>query len=100
MAGRNDQVATLLLEYADLLALTGVKAFKASAYRSAAKAISAHPDDVLSLGHEALEAIPHVGPSSAALVIEYAATGSIATLERLRARFPAAVRELRTVPGL
>jgi DNA polymerase/3'-5' exonuclease PolX len=56
-------------------------AFKANAYRNAAKAISAHPDDVLTLDRNALEAIPHVGPSSAALILEYANTGAIAALD-------------------
>jgi len=100
MARPNDVVGALLLEYADLLALTGGQAFKARAYEKAAKAISGHPHDISTLELKQLEEIPNVGKSTAAKVQEFVQTGQIAALEKLRVKLPAGVRALTAIPGL
>jgi DNA polymerase (family 10) len=100
MARPNEVVGALLLEYADLLAMTGGQAFKARAYEKAAKAISGHPQDVSALDLEELEKIPNVGKSTAAKVQEFLQSGQIEALEKLRVKLPAGVRALTAIPGL
>ncbi len=100
MARPNEVVGALLLEYADLLALTGGQAFKARAYERAAKAISGHPHDISTLDLKELEEIPNVGKSTAAKVQEFVQTGQIAALEKLRVKLPSGVRALTAIPGL
>jgi DNA polymerase (family X) len=96
----NDEVAALLSEYAELIAMTGGDAFKARVYSRAARAIRGHPADVSRLGPGELRLIPGVGKSIADKVTEYFATGSIRVLEELRAGIPAGVREMTAIPAL
>ncbi|WP_329310027.1 DNA polymerase/3'-5' exonuclease PolX [Streptomyces sp. NBC_01262] len=100
MARPNDEVEALLREYADLIAITGGDAFKARAYEKAARAIGGHPADVSQLDAAGLREIPGVGKSIAAKVVEYFRTGSVTVVEDKRARIPAGVRELITIPTL
>ncbi|GAA3134772.1 DNA polymerase/3'-5' exonuclease PolX [Streptomyces rameus] len=100
MARPNDDVEALLREYADLLAITGGDAFKARAYEKAARAIGGYPADISTLDAEGLREIPNVGRSIAEKVAEYLRTGRIALVEERRARIPAGVRELITIPTL
>ncbi|MFJ4582883.1 DNA polymerase/3'-5' exonuclease PolX [Streptomyces echinatus] len=100
MARPNDEVEALLREYADLLAITGGDAFKARAYEKAARAIGGHPADISALDADGLREIPNVGRSIAEKVTEYLRTGRIGLVEERRARIPAGVRELITIPTL
>ncbi|MEU6592986.1 DNA polymerase/3'-5' exonuclease PolX [Streptomyces sp. NPDC046881] len=100
MARPNDAVEALLREYADLIAITGGDAFKARAYEKAARAIGGYPADISTLDAEGLREIPNVGRSIADKVAEYLRTGRMAVVEERRARIPAGVRELITIPTL
>ncbi|MEV5878235.1 DNA polymerase/3'-5' exonuclease PolX [Streptomyces sp. NPDC052101] len=100
MARPNDEVEALLQEYADLVAITGGDAFKARAYEKAARAIGGYPADIAKLDEDGLKEIPNVGRSIADKVIEYLRTGKMAAVEERRAKIPAGVRELITIPGL
>ncbi|WP_030748457.1 DNA polymerase/3'-5' exonuclease PolX [Streptomyces sp. NRRL S-31] len=100
MARSNAEVEALLQEYADLLAITGGDTFRARAYEKAARAIGGYPADVSTLDAEGLREIPHVGRSIAEKVTEYLRTGRISLVEEGRARVPAGVRELVTIPTL
>ncbi|MFG3012703.1 DNA polymerase/3'-5' exonuclease PolX [Streptomyces cinerochromogenes] len=100
MARANDEVEAILREYADLIAITGGDAFKARAYEKAARAIGGYPADVSTLDAEGLREIPNVGRSIADKVAEYLRTGKMAVVEERRARIPAGVRELITIPTL
>ncbi|WP_435643986.1 DNA polymerase/3'-5' exonuclease PolX [Streptomyces sp. H49] len=100
MARANDEVEALLREYADLIAITGGDAFKARAYEKAARAIGGYPADVAKLDEDGLREIPNVGRSIADKVAEYLRTGKMAVVEERRARIPAGVRELITIPTL
>ncbi|MFE0916428.1 DNA polymerase/3'-5' exonuclease PolX [Streptomyces nigra] len=100
MARSNDEVAALLLEYADLISLTGGDAFKARVYEKAARALGAHPVDASTLDVDQLKEIPNVGRSIAEKVVEYFATGRVAAVEELRERVPAGVRQLTAIPTL
>jgi DNA polymerase (family 10) len=96
----NEEVEALLREYADLIAITGGDAFKARAYEKAARAIGGYPADVSHLDVAGLKEIPGVGKSIAEKVIEYFRTGQVAVVEERRARIPAGVRQLITIPTL
>ncbi|WP_031025078.1 DNA polymerase/3'-5' exonuclease PolX [Streptomyces sp. NRRL WC-3725] len=100
MARRNDEVEALLQEYADLIAITGGDAFKARAYEKAARAIGGYPADISTLDADGLREIPNVGRSIAEKVAEYLRTGTMAVVEERRAKIPAGVRELITIPTL
>ncbi|WP_372411385.1 DNA polymerase/3'-5' exonuclease PolX [Streptomyces luteireticuli] len=100
MARPNEEVAAVLQEYADLVAITGGDAFKARAYEKAARAIGGHPSDVSKLDLQGLREIPNVGKSIAEKVVEYLGTGRVAAFEETRASVPAGVRELLAIPTL
>lgn len=100
MVRPNEEVEALLREYADLIAITGGDAFKARAYEKAARAIGGYPADVSHLDVAGLKEIPGVGKSIAEKVIEYFRTGQVAVVEERRARIPAGVRQLITIPTL
>ncbi|POX51757.1 DNA polymerase/3'-5' exonuclease PolX [Streptomyces sp. Ru72] len=100
MARANEEVEALLQEYADLVAITGGDAFKVRAYEKAARAIGGHPADISRLDADGLRDIPNVGRSIAEKVIEYLRTGTVAVVEERRAKIPAGVRELITIPTL
>ncbi|MYR86106.1 DNA polymerase/3'-5' exonuclease PolX [Streptomyces sp. SID685] len=100
MARVNDEVEAVLREYADLIAITGGDAFKARAYEKAARAVGGFPADVSKLDEKGLREIPNVGRSIAEKVVEYLRTGKMAAVEERRARIPAGVRELITIPTL
>ncbi|MEU6092341.1 DNA polymerase/3'-5' exonuclease PolX [Streptomyces sp. NPDC047085] len=100
MARPNDEVEALLREYADLIAITGGDAFKARAYEKAARAIGGHPVDIAQMDEDGLREIPNVGRSIADKVLEYLRTGKVSVVEERRAKIPAGVRELITIPTL
>ncbi|MFH7335382.1 DNA polymerase/3'-5' exonuclease PolX [Streptomyces hygroscopicus] len=100
MARVNGEVEAVLREYADLIAITGGDAFKARAYEKAARAIGGYPGDVGKLDEDGLREIPNVGRSIAEKVVEYLRTGKMAAVEERRARIPAGVRELISIPTL
>jgi DNA polymerase (family X) len=100
MARMNDEVAALLQEYADLMAITGGDAFRVRTYEKAARSVAGYPEDISQLNDAGLRQIPNVGASIAAKIEEQLRTGAIHQLEELRAKVPAGVRRLTTIPTL
>jgi len=100
MDRRNDEVAALLQEYADLLAITGDDAFKVRVYEKAARSVAGYAGNIAELDADGLRRIPNVGSSIAGKIEEYLRTGVIHALEELRAKVPAGVRRLTTIPAL
>ncbi|WP_217548202.1 DNA polymerase/3'-5' exonuclease PolX [Streptomyces sp. GbtcB6] len=100
MARSNDEVATLLQEYADLISITGGDAFKARVYEKAARSVGGHHADVSTLDLKGLQEIPNVGKSIAQKVREYFDSGGVAAVEELRAKIPDGVRRLTAIPTL
>jgi len=96
----NDEVAALLQEYSDLVAITGGDAFKARAYEKAARAVGGHHADIATLDLTDLQQIPNVGKSVAEKIVEYLRTGQISAVEELRARMPTGVRQMMAIPTL
>jgi DNA polymerase (family 10) len=100
MAWANEEIAGLLREYAELTQITGGDVFRVRNYEKAARSIRGWGDDIAQSDAKALRAIPGVGASIAAKIIEYRETGAIAALDELRERIPPGVLELTRVPGL
>jgi DNA polymerase (family 10) len=100
VARRNEEIAELLQEYADLISITGGEAFKARVYERAARSIAGYPEDLSTLAAADLKKIPNVGSSLAGKIVEYLRDGRIESLERLRGKVPAGVRRLMDIPTL
>ncbi|MGW5263947.1 DNA polymerase/3'-5' exonuclease PolX [Microbispora sp. NPDC004025] len=96
----NEEVAGLLQEYADLIAITGGDAFKVRVYEKAARSVGGYGREIDGMDATGLRSIPNVGASIAAKIDEYLRTGSIHQLEELRTKIPAGVRMLTTIPTL
>ena len=99
---RNDEIAGLLVEFADRLEATGVE-YKPSAYRRAAENVREYPGAIEGLaadGPDAVAEIDRVGDAIAAKIVEYVETGEIEELAELRAELPADIETLTRVEGV
>jgi DNA polymerase (family X) len=94
-------VALVLEEIGTLLDLHGENRFKARAFQNAARAIERAADDLDALVRTGgIDAVPGVGPATAAVIRELVETGRSRYLADLRTRTPVGFRELLSVPGL
>ncbi|OYR38531.1 DNA polymerase/3'-5' exonuclease PolX [Halorubrum sp. Ib24] len=99
---RNDEVAALLEEFADLLEAAGVE-YKPTAYRRAAENVREHTAPIENLageGEQAVAEIDRVGDAIASKIVEYFETGEIEELEALREELPADMAGLTAVEGV
>jgi DNA polymerase (family 10) len=97
---KNQQIAKIFNEIAELLELKGENVFRIRAYRRAAQNIDGLSKDVAALSEEELEAIPGIGKDLANKVHEYLETGKIAKHEELKKEIPEGVLQLLQIPGL
>jgi DNA polymerase (family X) len=97
---KNQQIANIFNEIAELLDLKGENVFRVRAYRRAALNIDGLSRDVAALSDEELEAIPGIGKDLTAKIHEYLATGNVAKHEALKKEFPAGVLDLLRIPGI
>ncbi|MBI3910351.1 MAG: DNA polymerase/3'-5' exonuclease PolX [Armatimonadetes bacterium] len=98
---KNQQVAQVLNEIADLLELRGENVFRVGAYREAARQIEALGEPIGEIDQRGdLDKIPHVGASIAGKIHELLQTGHSRYLEQLQRQVPAGLVELMHVPGL
>ena len=97
---KNQQIAKIFIEIADLLELKGESVFRIRAYRRAAQNIDGLSKDVATLADKELTAIPGIGPDLAGKIKEFIATGRVAKHEELKKEIPSGVLELLRVPGL
>ncbi|MBX6342968.1 MAG: DNA polymerase III, partial [Thermomicrobiaceae bacterium] len=101
MRRRNEEVATLLNNIAELLALKGESPFRVRAYAEAARSVGALSEDIDEIYHRsALEEIPGVGPSIAAKIADYLESGHSSYYDQLKREVPAAAVDLLEVPGI
>jgi len=99
---RNDEIATLLEEFADLLDAKGVE-YKPRAYRRAAENIRDFPGAIEGLaaeGEDSVGEIDGVGDAISSKVIEYFETGEIEELTELREELPVEMDALTAVEGI
>lgn len=102
MPVRNDDIARIFDQTADLLAIQGHNPFRIRAYRTAAQRIAHSPHDLAArvAAGEALPRIPGIGHDLAEQLREICLTGTSTTLENLQAETPATLVELLNVEGL
>jgi DNA polymerase (family 10) len=94
-------VAETLERIAALMELAGENAFRARAFRTAARAVETLPgtvDDALQDG--SLAATKGVGPATLQVIRDLAATGRSALLDELRDQVPPGLVEMLQLPGL
>ena len=97
---KNQQIAHIFNEIAELLELKGENVFRIRAYRRAAQNMDGLSRDVSTLSQEELEDIPGIGKDLAAKIHEYLETGKIAKHEELKRDIPEGVLDLLRIPGL
>ncbi len=97
---KNQSIAQIFNEIAELLDLKGENVFRVRAYRRAAQNIEGLSKDVAILSREDLESIPGIGKDLAGKIQEYLDTGKITQHEELKKQIPHGVLELLRVPGL
>lgn len=97
---KNQNIAKIFNEIAELLELKGENAFRIRAYRRAAQNIDGLSKDVASLSDEELTSVSGIGKDLAGKIREYIETGRVAKHEELKKEIPAGVLDLLRVPGL
>ena len=101
MALRNADVAELIERLGDLYELDGAVVYRVLAYRRAARRIAEATEPVERLSVEGrLTDLPDVGATIAAKVEELRTTGTLASLERLQAKYPPGLVDVMRLPGV
>lgn len=98
----NADLAAAFSQVADLLELEDANPFRVRAYRNAARIVGELKLDLAAhiAAGKAMPKLPGIGADLAAKIQEFATTGHLALLDRLRKDLPAGVTELLDVPGL
>jgi DNA polymerase (family 10) len=97
---KNQQVANIFNEIADLLELKGDNVFRIRAYRRAAQNVDGLTRDVTTLSDEELAAIPGIGKDLIGKIHEYLEKGFVDKHEDLKKEIPKGVVDLLHIPGL
>ena len=98
---KNQQVAELLYNIADLLDIKGEMVFKIRAYRIAAQTIETLEEDIDVLVKEKrLETLRGIGEALAKKITEYVETGRVEYYEKLKKEMPEGLLALLNIPGL
>lgn len=99
---KNEDFARVLEDIADLLELSEGNAFRVLAYRNAARELRGTGHDVAALlaAGQALPKMPGIGADLEAKLREIFATGTSATLQKLRRAYPPGITELLRLPGI
>jgi len=96
-----DLIASTLDEIARYLELDGANSFKVRAFSRAAEAVRDIDEEIDRLIESGeIDRVDGIGPKTAEVVREIAATGESTYLEDLRSRFPAGLLDLEGIPGL
>jgi DNA polymerase (family 10) len=98
---KNQMVADVLYQIADLLDLKGEIFFKTRAYRIAAQTIEVLDEDIeVVTKEERLQDISGVGEALAKKIRELVETGKLEYFERLKKEIPAGLLAMLEIPGL
>jgi DNA polymerase (family 10) len=101
-AMKNEDIARVFEEIADLLELREDNAFRVIAYRNAVREIRSTGYDIPAMlaAGEPLPKMPGIGPELTNKIREIFETGTSKTLEKLRKDYPPGILELLRLPGV
>jgi DNA polymerase (family 10) len=97
---RNEGIARIFNDIADLLEIKGENPFRIRAYRRAAQNIEAITKDVAETTKDELLKIPGIGQDLAGKIEEYVRTGRLQFYEDLKKEVPESLSVLLSVPSL
>ena len=98
---KNQLVAEIFYEIADLLDLKGEIFFKTRAYRMAAQTIEVMEEDIETIVLEGrLQSISGIGEALAKKIKEIVETGKLEYLEKLKKEVPEGLLDILNIPGL
>ncbi|MBI2843212.1 MAG: DNA polymerase/3'-5' exonuclease PolX [Armatimonadetes bacterium] len=98
---KNEDVAEMLTDIADMLEIKGESPFRIRAYREAARRIESLHEDVATLAAEArLKDIRGIGESIASKITEFVTTGRSSYRDELAQALPKGISELLAIPGV
>ena len=97
---RNEEIARLFDDVADMLEIGGDNFFRVRAYRNAARAVRDYPSSVADLAHDRFQEIPGVGSDLAAKLATIIDTGDLPIRIELLRTFPLGLLELKNLPML
>ncbi len=102
MPKTNADLAAAFEQTADLLELQDANPFRVRAYRNAARVVGELKRDLIAEVEQgkALPKLPGIGADLAGKIEEFARSGHLALLDRLRRQIPAGVTEMLQLPGL
>jgi DNA polymerase (family 10) len=97
----NGEIAQLIDLLGDLYEIDGAVVYRVLAYRKAAVSMRETPESVWRLSEEGrLTQLDGIGDTIAAKVRELRETGTLASLEKLRAKMPESLVEIKRLPGV
>ncbi|MBE0430766.1 MAG: DNA polymerase/3'-5' exonuclease PolX [Dehalococcoidia bacterium] len=99
---KNNEVARVFQDIADLLEFKGENVFKIRAYERAARAIEHYPRELKTMieAGEELRDIPGVGEAIAGKAVELITTGRLSYYENLKNKLPQGITNLLAIPGI
>ena len=97
---KNQEIAKIFNEIADILEIKNENPFRIRAYRRASLNVEGLTRNVEDLSEDELLEVPGVGKDLASKIVEYIKTGKIAAHEELKQEIPQIVLDLESVPGL
>ena len=97
----NKEIAKILAEFADLMAIKGENDFKIRAYTNAARKIESYSDNIQKLAAEdKLKDIKGIGSGIAESINELLENDLIEEMEAIKAELPPGVIEMTDIQGL
>jgi len=97
---KNQEIAKIFNDIADLLEIKGENPFRIRAYRRAAQNIEGLAKDVAEISKDELLKIPGIGQDLASKIEEYVRTGMLQSYEDIKKEVPKGLSTFLSVPSL
>src|SRR5207248_3434983 len=97
---RNEEIARIFDDVADMLEIGGENFFRVRAYRNAARAVRDFPAPLAELERDRFKEIPGFGVDLAAKLATIIDTGDLPVRVELMRSFPTGLLELKNLPAL